>query len=308
MENFILITSYLVLGIGLRLTRRLPAEFSNHLNLYVIYVSLPALVLLKIPYMPMGSELLFTIILPWLMVALGGVLVLAAGKVLGFSRSVTGCLLLMCCLGNTSFLGIPAVKAFFGDDAVAYAMIYDQLGSFLALSTYGSLVLALFSGKEGTVPTLKEVAVKIGTFPPFLALAGAFVIRTALDGAPYPVPVERFLSSLGATLVPVVMTAVGYQLRLRLEPGTTPALAAGVVIKMVLAPLAALLLAKGLSLQGQAVQVAIFEAGMPPMVSAGALAIMAGLAPRLTAALVGLGIALSFLTLPVLYRLMQAAF
>jgi hypothetical protein len=40
------------------------------------------------------------------------------------------------------------------------------------------------------------------------------------------------------------------------------------------------------------------------MVSAGALAILAGLSPALTAALVGLGIILSFVTLPILFYLL----
>jgi hypothetical protein len=52
---------------------------------------------------------------------------------------------------------------------------------------------------------------------------------------------------------------------------------------------------------GLAADVAIFEAGMPPMVTAGALAIAGGLLPELAAALVSLGMALSFITLPLLY-------
>ncbi len=51
-------------------------------------------------------------------------------------------------------------------------------------------------------------------------------------------------------------------------------------------------------------QVSIFEAGMPPMVSAGVLAILANLSPALTAALVGIGIVLSFATLPILYQML----
>lgn len=71
-----------------------------------------------------------------------------------------------------------------------------------------------------------------------------------------------------------------------------------------LAPLLALGLCRVLGLQGEAVNVSVFEAGMPPMVSAGALAILAGLSPSLCAALVGTGIILSFATLPLLYYLL----
>ena len=70
------------------------------------------------------------------------------------------------------------------------------------------------------------------------------------------------------------------------------------------APLTAWLVCQTVGLQGEAVEVAIFEAGMPPMVSAGALAISANLSPALTAALVGIGIIVSLATLPILYQLL----
>ncbi len=78
----------------------------------------------------------------------------------------------------------------------------------------------------------------------------------------------------------------------------------GLGVKLVDSPLAALLLCRLAGLESEAAQVAVFEAGMPPMVSAGALAISAGLSAELTAALVGFGIPAAFLTLPLLYRLL----
>ncbi|MBW2569012.1 MAG: hypothetical protein JRD93_06410 [Deltaproteobacteria bacterium] len=48
-------------------------------------------------------------------------------------------------------------------------------------------------------------------------------------------------------------------------------------------------------------RVSIFEFGMPPMVFAGVLVIIGGLSPRLTATLVGFGVIMSFVILPVLY-------
>ena len=68
--------------------------------------------------------------------------------------------------------------------------------------------------------------------------------------------------------------------------------------KLLLMPLAVLAGCLALGLSGKAVQVSVFEAAMPPMITAGALAMMAGLAPRLIAALVGFGLLLSFVTLP----------
>jgi hypothetical protein len=112
------------------------------------------------------------------------------------------------------------------------------------------------------------------------------------------------LNALAATLVPLVMVAVGFQLSLRLSPEIIKPLAAGLIIKLAVAPLVALFFCRLLEINSLAARVAVFEAGMPPMISAGALAITAGLSPKLTAALIGLGIILSFVTLPLLFRLL----
>ncbi len=301
MENFINIITYLLIGIFLKQIEKIPREFSNILNIFVIYVSLPALILLKIPKLVFSQELIFTAVLPWIMVIISAILVIISSKILCWHKSLTGCLLLMIPLGNTSFLGIPMVRAFFGEEATAYAIIYDQLGSFLALSTYGAIILAVYGTSEDAKLSLKEIIIRITSFPPFIAL----IIASLLWGCKIPQVIVGLLSSLGSTLVPLVMVAVGFQLGLKLEEGGLTPLTVGLLIKLCIAPSIALLIAKFLHLKGQATQVAVFEAGMPPMVSAGALAILAGLSPRLTAALVGFGIFISFITLPVLQKVIH---
>jgi len=299
MENFIITITFLLIGVALKRLPDFPDETGNTLNLFVIYISLPALVLLKSPELVFSKSLLIPTLMPWGMLFFSSALVWILSRLLKWDRATTGCLLLLIPLGNTSFLGIPMVRAFFGDQAIPYALIYDQLGSFLALATYGSLILA-FYGTAESKPTIGSVIKKVISFPPFIALAFAFAIR----GTPYPSIAVDLLRILASTLVPLVMIAVGFQLRLQLNRKLTSQLSIGLSIKLIIAPLAAILLCKMFGLRGEAVQVSIFEAGMPPMVSAGALAILAKLSPALTAALVGIGIVLSFATLPVLYQLL----
>ncbi len=297
MENFVITVTFLLIGMALKRIPAFPDDTGNALNLFVIYISLPALVLLKIPELVFSSDLLVPAIMPWGMLLISAVLILAFSRVLKWDRRTTGCLLLLIPLGNTSFLGIPMVKAFFGENAIPYALLYDQLGSFLALATYGSLILALY-GTGNEKPTVKSVIKKVASFPPFIALVLAFVLKAF----PYPPIAANLLKMLAATLVPLVMIAVGYQLTLRLSRDVASQLSVGLFIKLIAAPVIALSVSKIFGLEGTAVQVSIFEAGMPPMVSAGALAILANLSPVLTAALVGIGIVLSFVTLPVLYQ------
>lgn len=300
MENFILTIAFLLIGMGLRRLPRFPQETAQVLNLFVIHISLPALILLKVPQLTFSRDILTPVIMPWAMLVVSAAIILVVAGLRRWSREVIGALLLLVPLGNTSFLGIPMVRAFFDEAGIPYAVLYDQLGSFLALATYGTVILALYG--SGEKPQLAQILKKIITFPPFLALMLALACREI----GVPAPATALFNSLAATLVPIVMIAVGYQLTLRLRPEVLPPLLIGLSIKLIVAPLLALLFCHllGVNSNSLAVRVAILEAGMPPMVSAGALAIMAGLSPELTAAMVGGGILLSFCTLPLLMQLL----
>jgi len=299
MENFVVTITCLLIGMTVKRIPDFSEETGNVLNLFVIYISLPALVLLKIPELVFSKDLLIPALMPWVMLLLSCSAILFLAKILKWARDTTGCMLLLVPMGNTSFLGIPMVKAFFGDQAIPYAVLYDQLGSFLALATYGSFILAYYgTGAKNMTPV--AVIKKILYFPPFIALVLAFILRTVT----YPPVAINLLKVLSSTLVPLVMIAVGFKLKLRLSKEVLSQLSIGLSIKLIAAPIVALLLCKLAGFAGEPVRVSIFESGMPPMVSAGAMAIMANLAPDLTAALVGIGIVLSFVTLPFLYQML----
>lgn len=299
MENFLITVAFLIIGVGLKRIKLFPSETGTVLNLFVIYVSLPAIVLLKIPELKLSAELLIPAVLPWAILGINVVIIIILARIFNWSRPITGCLLLVVPLGNTSFIGIPLVRAFLGEQYIPYAVIYDQLGSFLALATYGSVILSVY-GTAGKKINKKDIVLKTITFPPFLALITALLLKPFS----YPAIAVNILNMLGATLVPVVMIAVGYQLTLKISKKEISPLAWGLGLKLILSPIAALLICYIFGFSGSAVKVSIFEAGMAPMVSAGALAILTDLAPSLTAAIVGLGIILSFLTLPLLFLIL----
>lgn len=304
MENFVVTISCLLIGLFIKQIPDFPDKTGNVLNLFVIYISLPALVLLKIPDLVFSSNLLVPAFLPWIMLFLSFLSIISLSKLLKWDRATTGCLLLVIPLGNTSFLGIPMVRAFFSEQAIPYAVIYDQLGSFLALATYGSVILAFYSSNH-EAPNIKNILIKIVSFPPFIAMTIAFILAFILNLSPYPPVVTNLLNILASTLIPIAMIAVGFQLTLKLNKRVVSQLSIGLSIKLVVTPLVALLFCNMASLEGLAVKVSIFEAAMPPMISAGALAIMANLAPKLAAAVVGIGIILSFITLPLFYQLLS---
>lgn len=299
MENFILIGVFLGLGLAFRRIKAFPRDFAQALNFFALYVSLPALILLKVPQLKFSRELLVPALVPWGMLLVSVLLVLLGAKLWNWSRSCTAVLLLIVPLGNTSFMGVPMVQAFFGAAGFPYLIIYDQLGTLLIFAIYGSFVLAMF-GREGSMD-LVTVARRVVFFPPTIAL----VVGLALRSWSYPEALERILEDISASIVPLVMTAVGFQLQLRLRPGILAPLAYGMAIKLLAAPVLALLVCRLLGFHGLPSDISVFEAGMPPMVTAGALAVAAGLDAELAVALVGFGIFFSFATLPLLYWLLQ---
>lgn len=300
MENFYLVLAYLAIGF---LLRRLPAMPDNSglvLNIYVLYVALPALILKNIKLLEFSFALLIPAVTPWLLLLVVLATVLLLSKVFGWSREVTGALLIILPLGNTSFLGYPMTEALFGQQAMPYAVVYDQVGSFIALATYVTIVAAIYSPTVSK-PTPKRILLKVLGFPSFIALIAGLLLRDVN----FPPLAVSLIDNLAATLVPVVMIAVGFQLTFRFSKSEITPLCSALLIKLALMPFSTWLIWRALGQEGLAVQISIFQAAMPPMISAGAIAIMAGLAPRLVSGVVGFGILLGLLTLPVVYWLVR---
>jgi len=295
MENFVLIALFVGLGVAFRHMEAFPKQTAQTLNMFALYVALPAVILLKVPHLEFSRDMIVVALTPWIMLLFSAALVIIVGKNRGWSRETIGVLLLVVPIGNTSFMGVPMVNAFFGEAGIPFLIIYDQIGTMIIFAVYGSVILAMH-GREGRVKA-SEIARRAVLFPPTLALAAGLLLRFW----PYPAALVKGLETLAGMLTPLVMTAIGFQLRIRLSPGVIRPLGFGLAVKLIIAPLAALLGCRLLGLNGLAADIAVFEAGMPPMVTAGALAMAAGMVPELAAAMVSLGMALAFLTLPLLY-------
>ena len=289
MNNLAVIIICLAIGLVLQRLRRWPEGAAATLNLYVIYVALPALVLAEIPRLTLDRHALLPVVFAWVIMAVTAAVTWITARLLNWSRGVTGVLMLTIPLGNTGFLGLPLIEALLGSQAMPYAILYDQFGTFLALNTYGILLAAYYSGGSVTASRLFKTIV---SFPPFIALLLAFATLW-LD---YPVWLSHAFERISSTLVPVVMVAVGLQFRLRLEREYLAPIGLGVFYMLGLTPLLAMLILWVFDISGPAANVIILQAAMPAMISAGVLAMSYNLLPRLAASLVGYSLLLSLFT------------
>jgi hypothetical protein len=296
MENFILIVVAIAIGYGLNRLKIFPDGAAAVLNQFVIFISLPAMILLQIPKLTFSMDVMIPIIIAWIVIILTAILTLILSNIFEFGKEVTGALMLVAVLTNSSFLGIPIIKAYLGDEALPFILVYDQLGTFLALATYGIFVAAYYSNKSEI--NIQIMAVKILTFPPFISL----IIALFFIGTSFPEEITNVLAVLANTIVPIALVAVGLQLQLKLPGHEIKPFGMALLIKLGIAPMIALAIVKMAGWSNLAANVSVMEAGMAPMITAGAMASLSGLAPRLSSAIVGYGILISFFTTALLFK------
>ena len=289
MSNLAVVIVCLCLGLLLQRLRAWPTESATSLNLYVIYIALPALVFAEIPKLSLDRHALLPVVFAWGIMVTSALLTWVTARLFHWSRAVTGVLMLTVPLGNTGFVGLPLIDALLGAEAIPYAILYDQFGTFLALNTYGIIMACYYAG---TATAWSKILQKIVTFPPFVALVFAFATLW-LD---YPSWLANAFSRIAATLVPVVMVAVGLQWQMRVERATLTPLLIGLLYILIVTPALTFVALKGLGLSGLTADVILLQSAMPAMISAGVLAMSHNLLPRLASSLVGYSLLLSLFT------------
>jgi len=293
MSNFILILLCLGLGMLLRQIKTVPENAHQGLNTFVIYISLPAISLLYIPQLNITFEVLYPFLMGWIVLGLSLAFFTLLQPLLKLDRATLGCLIIVCGLGNISFVGFPIMEAFYGQEGLEIAIFVDQ-GCFLALSLLGvSLAMIYSSGKVKA----QLITQKILYFPPFIAFVLALLL-TAFS-VELSEGFKKVLSTLGNTLTPLALTSVGLQLSFKFKELKLKALFWGLSYKLLLAPAVIYLLYFILLNEtGLVGQVSIIEAAMPPMVTASIIATQYNLNPPLANFLVGAGLIIS---LPLIY-------
>nr|WP_315214178.1 AEC family transporter [uncultured Flavobacterium sp.] len=301
MFNFVVIFVFLLLGIVLQNVKRFPKNTHKILNWIVIYICLPALALYYIPKIKWSNDLLFPISVAWIGFVVSYLLFSLLGKKFGWSKKLIGCLIITAGLGNTSFLGFPIIQALYGEEGMKTAILVDQPGSFVVLSTLGILVATLFSSGS---PNGFHIAKKILFFPPFITFLLACVMN--ILGFDFHEYVEFVLQKIGSTMTPLAMLSVGLQLRFDRKSQHWKFLGLGLLYKLVITPAMFYLLYVVLLQQHtKSIQVAIMESAMAPMITACILASSHGLKPRLSSMMIGFGIPISFVTLLFWYFIVQ---
>ncbi|GIX41947.1 MAG: transporter [Leptospiraceae bacterium] len=283
---------------------KFPKETPQVLNSFIIYISLPALILYHIHELKFQKSLIALIFMPWIIFIIAILLFTLIGKIFfnwEKEKNAIGALILCSGLGNTSFVGLPMIEAYYGKEYLSYGLLADQAGTFFMLSTLGIIIAARFSednSQNQNISIINSIK-RILLFPPFFVLIITLILKTIQFD--YPDWLKQILLILGNTLTPLALFSVGFQLKLNEIKNNGKYLTIGLFYKLLLAPILIAFLYSFWEIDRNVYYISIFEAAMGPMITGGIVAISYNLRPSLVSLMLAIGISLSFLTLPIFW-------
>lgn len=271
---------------------------SKELVDFVIYFSLPAMIFIKIHPLTLDFNIIHlvcmfnTIILANLLLSYG------IGKLFNLDKKTLATFMVVATFGNTSFIGFSYIDAFYGEDYVVYALIYDLFGSFLLVVSLGVFVINWGSGESVKMKTIFK---SVLFFPPIVM----FFITLFAKLLPIPNFMMNTAQTIGATLVPLAMIAIGMKLEIKNIFYKIKVTSLALFLKMILMPILVMILFSVFyTLDDTWSKVTILEVAMPPMTTAVILAIKGGLDERLAINALVIGVISSLATVTGFYFLL----
>lgn len=259
-SSILTILSLLGIGYIARILGLFKPQDVQLLNKLVLYIFMPATVFYGVYNLKLDVTLLK---LP--LVAIVSILVLLPFLILitkSMEMKLRGAFILTALFGNTAFLGYPVSLLSYGTEGLARAILYDQLGFTIALTTIGVWIARQYGRGESRF-SLKETLIGIATYPPFPALILALILKNVV----LPEFFLKALAYLSNATVPVIMVGIGGLLQLQMNKKYLPLLGGTVILKLFIFPLINLALALTLNLDPLSLKVIIIESGVPVMIS-----------------------------------------
>jgi malate permease and related proteins len=286
--------------IGLLIKRSfsdLSEKMANKVQAYLINLVLPALALLYIPNIKPSLNLLIPISAAWFTFLLSWGIFGFLGKKLNWGKNITGCLIIVSGLANTSFLGFPVIEGLYGKEGLPTALLMDQGGSFLLVSSLSILVGSLYGNHS---ESLLKVPLKILKFPPFGFLIGTLLM--SIFQVSTPELLIPLLQVIGKTMPPMALLVIGLRFSVDIESISSKFFWYGLGYRLLLAPISVYLIYPiFMAKNSLEFKVTVLESGMAPMITGSIIAIQFGLQPKLATLLSGLGMPISAITIAIWY-------
>lgn len=194
---------------------------------------------------------------------LSGLLGYLIGSLFKMERQLVVALTLTTMFTNAGNYGLSLNGFAFGKEALAFASIYFVISG-LMTNTMGVFIAS--AGKNNVL----ESFLRVFRFPSIYALIIAILFNYYEWNL--PLPIDRTVTILSNAAIPGMLVLLGMQLQRIKWDDNILALSTATILRMVVAPILALVLSNPFGLQGAAKQAAVSEASMPTAVMTTALA------------------------------------
>ena len=279
------------LGYGAAKLGAFPAEASKWLTKFVFYFALSAMLIRLCANLSItelfDARFAAAYLLACLMVY--GLALLVA-KLRGATLAEAAVEAQCSVIGNTGFLGVPMLVAILGPQAAAPLLLL----LIIDMVVFNSLItLLITAGREGRMQFSTLRALGVGLVQNPILMSVVFGLLWGASGVPVPLPINEFLTLLGAAATPAALFSIGASLASRRIE--RPMIAAWLSFaKLVLHPLAVAFTALWLfRVEPFAAGVMIMTAALPVAGNTYILAAHYGVAPQRVSASILISTALS---------------
>lgn len=277
--------------------KRFHLDSSKSLIDLVIYFIFPVFIIYKVHFLEFNSDVYIVIGFAFLAFLMGLLFAFIFIRLFTINVNSAAMIIMSVVYGNTSFLGFAFVESYYGDYALSLAIFYDQI-NMLLLAMLSPLICMY--GVENKEFSFQAIVKQVLTFPPTVAFIIALFSKLII----MPEVLTVFMEKISLVLVPLIMFAVGMKFKLSSISGKEKEIGIIIVISMVLLPLTLYGFSLMFFTNDIAVKTSIMEAAMPPMVMATVIAIKSGLDEELGMGALGIGMILSFVTIPIVFYLL----
>lgn len=268
------------------------------LSQVALYIFSPCLVFNLLTKTQLGhAEILRIMGFAALLMLIIGLITWGAGRLLNLKHKTLSAVLITTIFVNAGNYGLPVTLYAFGESTLAYATLFFV---FNAIAIYSIGVLIASSGSAGFIQAFKGLA----KFPAIYAILLAFLFVN--QGWQLPTALDRTVTILGDGAIPTLMIVLGLQFHTIRLSDNFRGLALASVMRMLISPIVAFLLATYFQFQQSAFQATVLQSAMPAAVLSTVLATEFDVDPALVTGVVYITTLISPFTITPLLAILGA--
>ena len=287
---------FFVFGIILNSFRLIPQRYGGKLLMFMFYITLPALILVKLTEFSIGFDKFY---LPLLNIGINLtcmlVMILVTRK-MSIDRKTLGVMLVSSMILN-NIITFPFVLTILGDQAFTEVIIFD-IGNALMTITLTYIVAFRFGPETAG---FRKVIINMLKLPAIWALVLAMYLNFKIIHLPEPI--VNILQPLGSLMSPLILISLGIYFTPRIKQ--FPLVAITVFVRMFVGLLVGFSLANVFDLQGSTYMIVVLCSAAPIGFNAVTYASLAKLDMEFATSAVSFSILIGMISSPLLLYYLQ---